>query len=263
MSFAYLPLYTGDYLRDTQHLSCSEHGIYLKFLMHCWDQKGPIPLDERKQQGICNARSGDEIEAMRRIRTEFFVQMDDGFYNMRMQREVEKAENISGARSEAGRKGYLAKAKQLPSKSQASASIPTPSPILPPAQSSKDKPLAQNADAFARVWAAYPKKKGKAAAMKAFAKLKPTPEFVLSMLGAIEEAKSSEDWRREDGRYIPYPASWLNGRRWEDEVVLPIKEQQKQLVCVICGEPSGHWWLSKRYCDLHIREAKLHVKTTG
>ena len=63
MSFAYLPLFTGDYIRDTQHLSCSEHGIFLKLLMHCWDQKGAAPLDERKLCGIVNARSSDEIEA--------------------------------------------------------------------------------------------------------------------------------------------------------------------------------------------------------
>ena len=144
MSFAYLPLYTGDYLRDTQHLSCSEHGIYLKFLMHCWDQKGPLPLDERKQSGICNARSGDEVEAMRRVRDEFFVAMNDGWSNGRMQREIERAENVSGARSMAGRLGYEARAKHLLSKSQASVSSPSPSPSpipsLPPTLNSNTTP---------------------------------------------------------------------------------------------------------------------------
>lgn len=146
MSFAYLPLYTGDYLRDTQHLSCSEHGIYLKFLMHCWDQKGPIPLDERKQQGICNARSGDEIEAMRRVMGEFFIQMDDGWYNQRMQNEIERAENVSSSRSIAGKLGYQARAKHLLSKSQASASSPSPTPIPIPIPR-KTKPLSGKPDA--------------------------------------------------------------------------------------------------------------------
>ena len=99
MSFAYLPLFTGDYLRDTQHLSMSEHGAFLKLLMFCWDQKGPAPLDERKLCGIVNARSGDEVEALRRIIAEFFVCMEDGFYNKRMQREVERSEAISSKRS--------------------------------------------------------------------------------------------------------------------------------------------------------------------
>lgn len=132
MSFAYMPLFTGDYLRDTQHLSMSEHGAYLKLLMHCWDQKGPVPLDERKLMGICNARSTDEIEAMRRVIGEFFVRMDDGHYNRRMQSEIERSEALSRVRSNAGRMGYEAKAKQLPSKSLASARhkplSPSPSP---------------------------------------------------------------------------------------------------------------------------------------
>jgi uncharacterized phage protein (TIGR02220 family) len=137
MSFAYLPLYTGDYLRDTRHLSMSEHGCYLMLLMFCWDQKGPLPLDERKILGICNARSGDEIEAMRRVISEFFVRMDDGFYNKRMQEEIERAENVSAARSQAGRRGYEARAKQLPSNCQAIAKQVhlSPPPTLTPALS--------------------------------------------------------------------------------------------------------------------------------
>lgn len=95
MSFQYFPLYTGDYLRDTRHLSPCEHGIYLLLLMHCWDQKGPAPLDERKLHGICNVRSGDEIAAMRRVLDEFFTRMDDGHYNKRMDAEVRKAEELS------------------------------------------------------------------------------------------------------------------------------------------------------------------------
>ena len=108
MSFAYMRLYTGDYLRDTQHLSCSEHGIYLKLLMYCWDQKGPVPLDERKQHGIVNARSGDEVEAVRRILAEFFVRMGDGHYNKRISEEIAECAQISSKRSAAGVKSASA-----------------------------------------------------------------------------------------------------------------------------------------------------------
>ena len=153
MSFQFMPLFTGDYLRDTQHLSCSEHGIYLKLLMFCWDQKGPAPIDERKLAGIVNARSGDEIEAMRRVVGEFFIRMDDGYYNKRMAAEIERSAAISEQRGNAGRRGATARiarlrdsqaiAKQLPSncqanaeqllsKCQASASTPTPTPTPTP-----------------------------------------------------------------------------------------------------------------------------------
>lgn len=111
MSFQYMPFYTGDYRRDTIHLSMAEHGCFCLLLMYYWDQKAPLPLDERRLMAICNARSGDEIEAMRRVLSEFFIRMEDGWYNKRMQREIEKAENLSRSLSEAGRKGYETRVK--------------------------------------------------------------------------------------------------------------------------------------------------------
>jgi hypothetical protein len=39
------------------------------------------------------------------------------------------------------------------------------------------------------------------------------------MIATIERAKKSEEWRREMGKYIPYPATWLNAKGWEDEDV--------------------------------------------
>ena len=35
---------------------------------------------------------------------------------------------------------------------------------------------------------------------------------------ALEAQKASFDWQKENGRYIPLPATWLNGKRWEDEL---------------------------------------------
>ena len=142
MSFQYMPLYTGDYLRDTRHLSCSEHGIFLNFLMHCWDQKGPLPSDERKQAGICNARSGDEIEAMRRVLDEFFIWMDDGLYNKRMSEEITKAEMVSVNNSKAGMLSAAIRARTKARRESSTpvqhpfndcstpVGIPTPTPIL-------------------------------------------------------------------------------------------------------------------------------------
>ena len=39
------------------------------------------------------------------------------------------------------------------------------------------------------------------------------------MLAAIERQKQTAQWKENGGQYIPHPATWLNGRRWEDEVV--------------------------------------------
>lgn len=72
----------------------------------------------------------------------------------------------------------------------------------------------QGFDAF---WEAYPRKQSKAAALKAYQKIKPDGELLGVMLSVIERQKTSDQWRRDNGQYIPHPATWLNGRRWEDE----------------------------------------------
>ncbi len=77
----------------------------------------------------------------------------------------------------------------------------------------------KGADAlFDTFWTAYPVKVGKDAAKKAFAKRKPTPELLSEMLKAIAEQKTSLAWVKEDGQFIPHPATWLNQGRWMDEV---------------------------------------------
>lgn len=70
-------------------------------------------------------------------------------------------------------------------------------------------------DGFATFWCAYPKKVGKGAAEKAWKQLKPDLQTVLQ---AIERALPTEQWRKNGGQFIPNPATWLNQRRWEDEL---------------------------------------------
>ncbi|MDE1906005.1 MAG: YdaU family protein [Rhodospirillales bacterium] len=113
MSFAFMPVYTGDYKRDTCHLSMMEHGAYMGLLMHCWDQKGPIPLDERRIFAICNARSNEEMGAARNVLSEFFIKMEDGWYNKRMSEEIAKAESISSNNRAAGLASAIARRSKI------------------------------------------------------------------------------------------------------------------------------------------------------
>lgn len=81
----------------------------------------------------------------------------------------------------------------------------------------KKKDSCANADAFARFWSAYPNKKSKGRAQKAFEKLNPNEQLLATILEAIERAKTSVQWTKNSGEYIPHPASWLNAAGWEDE----------------------------------------------
>lgn len=70
---------------------------------------------------------------------------------------------------------------------------------------------------FSQFWKCYPKKVGKASAEKAFRKLKPSADLLQTILATLNAQKQTDQWQRDGGQYIPYPATWLNGRRWEDE----------------------------------------------
>ncbi len=69
---------------------------------------------------------------------------------------------------------------------------------------------------FDSFWQAYPKKAGKADAEKSWGKLDPDDALQNRILKAVATASKSPDWTKENGQFIPHPATWLNGRRWED-----------------------------------------------
>lgn len=71
---------------------------------------------------------------------------------------------------------------------------------------------------FDKFWIAYPKKKAKGEAEKAWNKAKKNPEFDLAMIiKAVERQKLTQDWKKDNGQFIPYPSTWLNQKRWYDE----------------------------------------------
>jgi hypothetical protein len=75
----------------------------------------------------------------------------------------------------------------------------------------------KSADLFDAFWSAYPKKRAKDDAQRAFNKRKPDAALLARMLDAIKTQRASEDWQKDSGKFIPYPATWLNDGRWQDE----------------------------------------------
>lgn len=71
---------------------------------------------------------------------------------------------------------------------------------------------------FILFWQAYPKKVGKGEAEKRFMKIKPSQALLEIMITAVQAAKQSSQWKKENGQYIPNPATWLGQKRWEDEL---------------------------------------------
>lgn len=72
-------------------------------------------------------------------------------------------------------------------------------------------------DAFDEFWSIYPLKKGKDKARAAYrASLRKTDRATI--LGALRN--HLPEWDTKGIQYVPYPATWLNQGRWEDEIVI-------------------------------------------
>ena len=72
-------------------------------------------------------------------------------------------------------------------------------------------------DRFEIFWKHYPKKKNKGQAEKTWLKIKPTEKLLEIIITAIDKARTSEDWIKDNGQFIPHPSTWLNAKGWEDE----------------------------------------------
>lgn len=71
---------------------------------------------------------------------------------------------------------------------------------------------------FDKFWQAYPKKVSKKQAQKSWKKINPSLELFKKILKALEMVKQTEQWEKDNGKFIPYPATWLNQERWTDEI---------------------------------------------
>lgn len=80
------------------------------------------------------------------------------------------------------------------------------------------KNSTQDEELFNKFWAEYPKKRDKQSSKKAFTKLNVDVKLFDKMMASLSQFKNSYDWQKNNGQYIPYPSTWLNGRRWEDEL---------------------------------------------
>ena len=110
---------------------------------------------------------------------------------------------------------------------------PSPSPSPDSLEEKKEvpplPPTGVCAPDLEKFWNAYPRKVGKLAAEKAWAKAKKRKDFpnIEAILLTLEKQKASKDWTKDGGQFIPLPATWLNQGRWADEIETPAKKEWK------------------------------------
>jgi hypothetical protein len=69
---------------------------------------------------------------------------------------------------------------------------------------------------FEQFWSIYPNKKAKKDAKTAWDKL-GCDQMIEAIMQAVEK-QSRTIWSGEKARFVPLPATWIRGERWQDEV---------------------------------------------
>lgn len=97
---------------------------------------------------------------------------------------------------------------------------------------------------FERFWSAYPRKVSKLLALKSWLKIAPDEALANTMVAALIEQKSSQQWLKDNGSFIPHPTTWLNQRRWENAPV-----EVDLGTCEYCYRPAVKITREHRHCE--------------
>lgn len=100
----WMPLYPGDYLRDTMHLDAEGHGAYMLLILAYWSNGGPIPSNEDWLRNVCRVREQSWMRVKGMV-LPFFFEEAGKLRHKRIDEELANAQDITEARSRAGRLG--------------------------------------------------------------------------------------------------------------------------------------------------------------
>ena len=212
----------GDYHKKAGRLTMLEHGAYTLLLDACYDRERFPTLEEAIDW--CWARNKEEIDAVELVLRKFFELVDGVYVQARIQDEIAAYHAIALKNKEIAEKREEAKrTKRAPIVHEACTDghlTNNHKPLTTNQEPVDQKTPAQapTEDLFPKFWKLYPNKKGKAAAEKAWKKLKATDGLFAVIAEGLARQVVCTEWTKDGGQFIPHPATWLNGRRWEDEV---------------------------------------------
>ena len=214
MSQPFMQLYVADYLGDTRHLTTEQHGAYLLLLMTMWRSGGRLPNQDKKLARITGCTSSRWAKIKAEV-VDFFSVDGEEITHKRLMFELEKAQEKSIKRSVSGTQGGIAKSLKDKKVGVANASDLPWHSSEPESDSKKDKTTSypKKTELFDDFWKAYPNKKAKPQALKAYAKaLEKTDHATL-----VAAVHAQRGWRTWIDGFVPHPATWLNAERWSDE----------------------------------------------
>lgn len=160
----------------------------------------------------------DVEQALNRLDTEgvYSKDADGAIYCRRYVRDEITRQNKSRA-------GKTDRTGSTINRSEAEGGPSTPSSTSSPTSTSILNNSQQ--EMFDRFWKVYPKKRSKGAAKRAWKKVNPDNDLLHAIIESVKVQSLHRDWTKDEGKFVPYPATWLNAERWDDEVLVP--QEQK------------------------------------
>ena len=205
--------YPDKYLGGTIGFTLEMHGAYLMLLLKQWNS-GPI----KEEDAI--ATIGDLWNKIKHK----FLYTESGYVNVRMDIEKNHKAKISEKRISAVLSRYNKYKNQNVKTGYNCTSNVVQTSLLyssSNSSSSKDKKKDKKKDIynnlFLNFWELYPKKTGKGAAWKKWKRIKEPSVVIEKIKEALMWQKQLYQWTKNGGEYIPYQATYLNEKRWEDE----------------------------------------------
>lgn len=204
----------GDFVAATVHLTPMEELAYRRLLDMYYDTEANIPLETQ----WVSRRLRLDTEVIETVLKEFFTLTENGWANHRCDAEIAAYRRKAEANRNNGKQGGRPKKTQSvilanPTETQNNLNQEPRTNNQYKEPSSPDKPD----DGFAEFWKAYPRKVGKGAALKAWGKIKSKTATLQAILQALAWQRTSDQWTKDGGQFIPHPATWLNEQRWLDE----------------------------------------------
>ena len=226
----WMKFYVGDYLRDTGHLSVTEHGAYLLLLMHAWTHDGVLKNDEVRLRIVAKMSIKEWKRSSHTLRAFFFP---DGDYlrHRRIDRELAETDRLTTQRSAAGKASAAARKGQHKLNGKANGNSTGVEPPLkfrsveselekekeriPPKGSrptpARSAPLEGGFEVF---WKLYPRKQeGPAACRKEW-------DRALKVASAEEIISGLRRYPFKPD-FLPMAATWLNQKRWLTQANTP------------------------------------------
>ena len=238
------PHHIGDFNAATRHTSRLERSIYRDLIEYYYDTESPVPVaDLEKVARKIMVRTEEERQAMELVLSEFFTLEGDIYRHNRCDEELEKYREKMDSAVKAGKASASARFNrkstgvERPLNARWDSVQPTnnhkPETIIPltpngggdgvgdgigqdrPAEKTKGATIAEEFEAW---FAEYPLQVSKLEASRQWVAYSIQRPPLSEMLKALRDHKHSDQWMKDDGKFIPRPDNYLAGMKWLDRL---------------------------------------------